>query len=79
MYFFFFKVLLFTLELCDCIHFTIQASVRTNTYWYNIYSVYMCLSVSELCCCGHMTTLAEIQYEIDILGVKGPRKIYFNL
>jgi len=32
-------------------------------------------SSSELCCCGHMTTLAEIQYEIDILGVKGPRRI----
>ena len=28
----------------------------------------------DVCCCQHASTLAEVQYELDILGVKGPRE-----
>ena len=31
------------------------------------------LNISDICCCGDSTRLAEVQYELDILGVKGPR------
>ena len=34
---------------------------------------YSCLYL-DVCCCQHASTLAEVQYELDILGVKGPRE-----
>ena len=35
--------------------------------------IFHCLYL-DVCCCQHASTLAEVQYELDILGVKGPRE-----